>query len=286
VRRIAHSGSSVTASGDSFSVTAKRCIVALPPALAGRVVYDPPLQALSSDGHLRDQLTQRWPMASILKVNVLYPTPFWRDAGLAGQVTSDSGAVRATFDNTPYPDSQAADVKPGAILGFIEADEARHWTSQSRQARYQQVISDLANYFGPQALQPLGGINGYYEALWNAEPFSGGGPTGIPMPGAWLEYGSAIRTPIGRVHWAGTETATRWSGYMDGAVESGQRAAKEVIDALGGSAAQAASVVAASTGATLLPNTAAPSGAAVGASAAAVATAALAVRSARARQRA
>jgi monoamine oxidase len=233
VRRIEDHGDFVQVMGDwtarrrrPYTVTARRVIVAIPPALAGRIVYDPPL------GGDRDQLTQRFPMASILKVNVLYDRPFWRDAGLAGQVTSDSGAVRATFDNTPYPDPQTSNVSPGAILGFIEADEARIWTARSREERYQQVISDLANYFGPQALSPLGGMQGYYEMLWNVEPFSGGGPTGYATPGTTLEYGSAIRDPVGLVHWAGTETATRWTGYMDGAVESGERAAAEVLAAL------------------------------------------------------
>jgi monoamine oxidase len=37
-----------------------------------------------------------------------------------------------------------------------------------------------------------------------------------------------IRTPVGRLHWAGTETATAWSGYIDGAIASGLRAAGEV----------------------------------------------------------
>jgi monoamine oxidase len=233
VRRIEHSNGLVTARGDSFAVTARRCIVAIPPALAGRIVYAPTLSNLNPRGFVRDQMTQRYPMASILKVNVVYPRPFWRDAGLAGQVTSDSGAVRATFDNTPYPDPQTSNVTPGALLGFVEADEARYWTARTRQERYQKVITDLANYFGPKALSPLGGINGYYEALWNREEFSGGGPTGVPMSGAILEYGQAMRDPIGLVHWAGTETAVRWSGYMDGAVESGDRAASEVLAALG-----------------------------------------------------
>ncbi len=233
VRRIEHSNGKVIARGDGFAVTARRCIVAIPPALAGRIVYAPTLANLHPRGFMRDQMTQHYPMASILKVNVVYPRPFWRDAGLAGQVTSDSGAVRATFDNTPYPDAQTSNVTPGALLGFIEADEARYWTARTRQERYQKVISDLANYFGPLALSPLGGINGYYEALWNREEFSGGGPTGVPMSGAILEYGQAMRDPIGLLHWAGTETAVRWSGYMDGAVESGDRAASEALAALG-----------------------------------------------------
>ena len=104
---------------------------------------------------------------------------------------------------------------------------------RTREERYQRVIQDLATYFGSQALTPLGGMQGYYEMLWNREEFSAGGPTGHHAPGAIVEYGAVIREPIGLLHWAGTETATRWTGYMDGAVESGERAAKEVLDALG-----------------------------------------------------
>jgi len=258
VRRIEHaSDGMVVARGEGFSVTARRCIVAIPPPLAGRIVYDPPLSALDPRGFLRDQLTQHYPMASILKVNVLYERPFWRDSGLAGQVTSDSGAVRATFDNTPYPDPQTTDVSPGAILGFIEADEARYWTARTRTERYQAVIQDLANYLGPKALTPLGGMNGYYEMLWNREEFSGGGPIAVPGPGVLYQFGTALRHPIGLVHWAGTETAIRWSGYMDGAVESGQRAAGEVVAALSGGAVPVAQVAPAQGAPVALPSTSA-----------------------------
>ncbi len=239
VRRIEDHGDFVRVLGDytlrrrrAFTVTARRVIVAIPPALAKTIVYDPPLGTVGDHGFLRDQLTQRFPMASILKVNVVYDRPFWRDAGYAGQVTSDAGAVRVTFDNTPYPDPQTPAASPGVLMGFIEADEARVWSARSREERYQEVISNLATYFGPQARSPRGGIQGYYEMLWNREEFSGGGPTGFATPGATLEYGAAIREPIGAIHWAGTETATRWTGYMDGAVESGERAAAEVLATL------------------------------------------------------
>jgi monoamine oxidase len=50
----------------------------------------------------------------------------------------------------------------------------------------------------------------------------------------WTAYGRALREPVGRLHWAGTETATVWNSYMDGAVRSGERAAVEVLAALGG----------------------------------------------------
>lgn len=269
VKTLTHTGGRVVAGGDGFSVTARRAVVALPPPLAGRIDYQPSLAALG--GLYRDQMTQRWFMGSILKVNILYPTPFWRSAGLAGQATSDSGMVRATFDNTPYPDSAATDVQPGALLGFIEGDEARYWMARTRQERYQQAISDMANYFGPAALQPLGGINGYYEALWNLDPYSDGGPVAHPAVGATVGYGAALTAPVGLIHWAGTETAARWTGYMDGAVESGYRAAAEIVAALGGSAAPVASTTTPGGSAVQLANTAGLGTGGAGASAAAAA---------------
>jgi monoamine oxidase len=53
-------------------------------------------------------------------------------------------------------------------------------------------------------------------------------------PGGWVSYGAALRAPIGRIHWAGAETGTVWNGYMDGAVQSGDRAAAEARAALDG----------------------------------------------------
>ncbi len=48
-------------------------------------------------------------------------------------------------------------------------------------------------------------------------------------PGAWTDTGSALRAPIGPIHWAGAETATVWNGYMDGAIGSGRDAAAAVL---------------------------------------------------------
>jgi monoamine oxidase len=48
-------------------------------------------------------------------------------------------------------------------------------------------------------------------------------------PGGWTSHGAALRQPVGRIHWAGSETATRWIGFMDGAVSAGQRAAREIL---------------------------------------------------------
>jgi monoamine oxidase len=233
VQQIAHQRGRVVLTGDGFEVTAKKAIVAIPPALAGRLRYEPTLAALAHDGGLRDQLTQRVPQGSVIKVQCLYPHPFWRAAGLAGQATSDTGPVKVTFDNTPYPDPGTPEASPGVLIGFIEGDDARYWGTRTKNERYTAVVKSFARYFGDQALHPLGGISGYVEMLWSQEQFTGGCYAGFFAPGVWTAYGRALRQPIGDVHWAGTETATIWNGYMDGAVRSGERAAKEVGAALG-----------------------------------------------------
>ncbi len=206
--------------GDTLAVTAERAIIALPPALAGRLRYQPAMPAL------RDHLTQSMPMGSVIKIQCLYPTPFWRDEGWSGQVTNNDAPVSITFDNTP------ADGSPGVLLGFVEGKEARIWGERSLEERREAVIACLVDYFGEQAAQPYD----YVEKYWAADEYARGCYAGYMPPGVWTAYGRALREPVGRMHWAGTETATVWNGYMDGAVQSGERAAAEVFQALAGSA--------------------------------------------------
>jgi monoamine oxidase len=203
--------------GDGLEVLAKHVIISIPPSLAGRLRYQPALSGY------RDQLTQRMPMGTIIKVQCLYPDPFWRAAGLTGQVCSDSGAVRITFDNSPEQGT------PGVLLGFIEGEEGRIWGGQSRENRRAAVIDCLVRYFGKEAGNPVE----YVEQCWAEEEYIRGGYAGYMPPGVWTAYGAALREPIGPIHWAGTETATVWNGYMDGALQSGERAAVEVAADLG-----------------------------------------------------
>ncbi|HEU5141983.1 MAG TPA: FAD-dependent oxidoreductase, partial [Solirubrobacterales bacterium] len=88
------------------------------------------------------------------------------------------------------------------------------------------VLACFTRLFGPRAQEPLD----YVEQDWSAEPWSLGGPTSNFGPGGWTACGLALREPVGPLHWAGTETATVWSGYMEGALQAGERAAAEVLD--------------------------------------------------------
>jgi monoamine oxidase len=220
VDEIAQHAGGVRVSGPGFSVRAQRAVVAVPPALAARIRYAPALPAL------RDQMTQRMPMGTVIKLMCVYDRPFWRDAGLAGQATSDTGPVKITFDNSPDGD----DPPYGVLMGFMEGTDGRIWSGRTREERKQAAIECFARYFGEPArtLRTDGDFDGYLEQDWNAEEFSRGGYGGSFPPGAWLDFGAALFEPVGRIHWAGTETSPIWNGYMDGAVRSGERAAAEV----------------------------------------------------------
>ena len=216
VHTIRQHNAGVRVESEAMTVVAQRAIVAIPPTLAGRLRYSPPLPPL------RDQLTQRMPMGTVIKVHCLYETPFWRNEGLTGQVTSDSGIIRITFDNSPESGT------PGVLLSFIEGDEGRMWGQKSLHERRTAVLECLTRYFGEQASQPYD----YIEQNWVEEEYTRGCYAGYMPTGVWSLYGHALRLPVGRLHWAGTETATVWNGYMDGAIQSGERAAAEVLAAL------------------------------------------------------
>jgi monoamine oxidase len=216
VERIVQQTGGVTVHTRSLEVHAKRAIVAIPPTLAGRIEYRPKLPAE------RDQLTQRLPQGTLVKVTAVYQRPFWRDAGLNGTAVSYSGPANVTFDDSPQDGSS------GVIFGFVGGDEARRFMRRSKAARRDAVLANFSTYFGPQAAQP----RSYFESNWTREEWTRGCPVAIAGPGTLLAYGPALRKPVGRIHWAGTETSTYWNGYMDGAVRSAERAAREVLDQL------------------------------------------------------
>jgi monoamine oxidase len=213
VRRIEQGSSGATVISDRLTATAGQVIVAIPPTLASRIDYDPPL------GEQRDQLTQRLPQGSVIKCHAVYDKPFWRDAGLAGYANGDQLPVRLTFDNSP-PDGT-----PGILLGFIEGGAAREWAGRSAADRRAAVLNNFATYFGEQARNP----RDYFEMDWSAEPWTRGCYVGFAGTGVLTAYGPSLREPSGRIHWAGAESSTFWAGYMDGAIRSGERAAAEVV---------------------------------------------------------
>lgn len=213
VRGVAQGSTSVTVTHDRGEVSARQVIVALPPTLAGRLRYAPPLPAA------RDALTQQVPMGSVIKIQAAYQTPFWRMDGLSGQALSFEDPLEVTFDNSP-PDGSC-----GVLVGFLEGTHAREAARLNQAERRELVLGCLTKFFGPAAGEPTE----YVERDWAAEEFTRGCYGGRLGAGVWTQYGAALVKPVGRIHWAGTESSDVWNGYMDGAIRSGRRAAAEVL---------------------------------------------------------
>lgn len=192
---------------------ARHLIMAVPPLLASRIHFN---AALPSK---RNALNERMPMGSVIKIHIAYERPFWRQRGLNGAVVSTDRHFNVVFDQSLSDDGL------GVLVGFIDADHAIAVSALGDEARRQLVVNDLVHYFGPEAAQPLAIV----EQDWTRETWSRGCYVAHTAPGVMTSFGDIIREPCGRIHWAGTETATEWTGYLDGALQSGLRAAEEVI---------------------------------------------------------
>jgi monoamine oxidase len=206
---------SVVVHSAAGTTAARAVVVAIPPAHRGAITFEPALPEQYS------QLVGHWPQGNLSKAYAAYETPFWRVDGSSGQALSDDGPVFITFDVSP------SDQGPGILLGFTDA---RTFDPLPPDARRDRALECFANLFGDAARSPID----YIDHCWGTEPFAPGGPTAAVPPGSWTTYGPWLRKPVGGIFWAGTETADEWTGFLDGAVRSGQRVATEVNGYLAG----------------------------------------------------
>jgi len=215
-------GSSVLVSTlDGNEYEADYVILAIPPALQMKIHFQPSLPTL------RNQMIQRVPMGSVIKIMIYYKKNFWREKGMCGTsfvMGSDEHPVVYTFDDTK-PDGSVP-----ALVGFIAGDKARRLSKLTPEERKIMIAKSLSKVFGcPEALEPIH----YEEHNWMAEQYSGGCYTAMFPPGCFTMYGQVLREPIGKLYFAGTETSIIWSGYMEGAVAAGERAAREILCVMG-----------------------------------------------------
>jgi monoamine oxidase len=210
---IEQTGKRLTVHTAKSSFSARRVVLALPKTLIPRIGFTPPLPAAY------DQYLQRQPMGCVVKVNAIYARPFWRDQGLSGTATSDTGPVEITYDNSP-PDGA-----PGVLVGFMEGDRARGMLGASAVQRRAAALESLARYFGTEARSPTA----YVDRVWARETYTRGAYGSFNPPGVLTSLGASVAGPVGRLHFAGADFSAEWPGYMDGAIRSGERAAAEVL---------------------------------------------------------
>ncbi|TAE41711.1 MAG: flavin monoamine oxidase family protein [Runella slithyformis] len=216
VKTILQEGAGVKIIAKEKEYGAKKVIVAIPPTLAGRIDYQPIMPAN------RDSLTQRMPMGSVWKTYAIYDKPFWRDAGLNALVATPNGYITVTFDNSPKDGSK------GILMGFVLGNQAKAFSELSAAQRRQEALAAFTTFFGKKAQNPVQ----YLDHSWATEEWSRGCYAGVMPPGVWTSVGKTLRAPVGHIHWAGTETAEVWNGYIEGAVRSGERVAKEILECL------------------------------------------------------
>lgn len=213
VRRIALRSGLYHVSGETFSACSRNVVLALPPPLATRITYSPPLPCR------RDQLCQRMPMGSLGKAWAIYSTPFWREEGLSGSAIGVTGTtVQVAFDGSPQDGSY------GAIMGFLEASEMRRLDSMTESEIHALVVEDYVNFFGPKARD----VKQWVIQRWDGEEFSHGGHFAYCPPNVMTQLGSALTERVGNIFFAGAEAAPYWAGFMDGAIRAGEIAADQI----------------------------------------------------------
>lgn len=213
VRRIDQDADGVTVRSDDMTIRARRVIVAVPIAIASHIIYEPMLPVDRSFLH------QRMPSGAIYKINIVYDEPFWRHDGLSGQSAAPGSPATVTIDASTDAE------RPGVLCVIVEGPIAREMGALDADDRRRTILAELVGRFGDKAASPVD----YIEQCWTTERYSGGGMLSHAPPGVLTEFGHALRTPCGRIHWAGTESSAVMCGWVDGAVRSGERAATEVV---------------------------------------------------------
>ena len=213
VRSITQRDDRVVVEAGSVSVTARRAVLAIPPALLLDIAFDPPLP---DD---RATLYRSWIAGPESKTLVVYDEPFWRDAGFSGQSAEPGSVSEVTLDASP------SSGRPGVLASFTFSAVAERAAKLDPAERRRQVVDRLANRFGPRAATPIE----FVETAWWDEEWTRGCSFAHLPPGMLTRFGRLIREPFGRIHWAGTETSGTSHGAVDGAIRSGERVASEIL---------------------------------------------------------
>ena len=215
VTEVKTAGDGVTIVTDNgMVVRARYVILAHAPILYPWIEFDPPLP------RLKQQLHQHISMGFVIKVHAVYDRPFWRDKGLSGTAFSPYELSHEAYDNTNHGDER------GTLVGFVSDRNADDLFRVSAEERKERILASLANYFGPEAKDPLV----YYESDWGAEEWTRGAYAASFDLGGLTRYGADLRTPVGPIHFACSDMAGAGYQHVDGAIRMGRLVAQNILD--------------------------------------------------------
>jgi hypothetical protein len=235
-------GATITLS-DGRVLRCKRVIVAMaPPTSVHQLAYEPKFETGSAAAKDRAALCQAMSgtLGATIKGFVKFDRAFWRERGLMGYLLSSGTPIEEhpldwTLDNV-WVDPTGIEPDRYSLMTFIVGDAAKYWSKRDPKERAEAVIRHLQlvyRFDDGALLNPADRASNYVEENWPTQIQNGlGAPDAMMPPGALTKYGHALRAPIGPIHWAGAESSTEWCGYMNGAIESGFRAASEAMRAL------------------------------------------------------
>lgn len=201
--------------------TSKNVIITIPTPLYNTITFVPELPAA------KDALCQATIQGYTNKVILLYQTAWWRKANLCGLLQSFAGPI------TVSRDSSVDEVGQFSLTCFLVGKFGRELSKLSQAQRLEKVQAHIEKVFGPVCVEKEIEVEkpiAMAEHEWAKDEFSQGCPVPVSPPGTMLENENELRSRVGNLFFAGTETAYEWKGYMDGAVRSGKRVAREVLD--------------------------------------------------------
>jgi len=216
VRHVRQDSTGVYVSSGRGDFNCRKVIISLPTPLYKEITFEPPLS----------EAKRKFSSSTVLgytnKVMLMYTSPWWRSANLCGIVQSFKGPICVTRD------SSVDNKKQFSLTCFLVGDLGRELSKQSKPQRHQAVISHIKEIFSPfiDVPEPIA----VAEHEWANDQWAQGCPCPATPPGVMSEFGHALRSTHLNVHFVGTETAFKWKGYMDGAIESGERGAAEIIE--------------------------------------------------------
>ncbi|MBE0011684.1 NAD(P)/FAD-dependent oxidoreductase [Arthrobacter sp. AET 35A] len=216
VDRIEQDESGVTLFSGPRSLRARHIVIAMSPLAANQIRFEPALPTS------RAQLQARAPMGRYYKVQARYPSSFWVEQGYSGALLDTEEVGVFLLDGTKPTDTLAT------LIGFIGGSNYDRWAAHTPQERERAFLDLLVKAFGPQAADP----SYFHETDWTQQEWAKGGPVTYMPPGVLANFGAALRDPVGKVHFAGTEASFQWSGYMEGGVRAGQKAAAAIAEEL------------------------------------------------------
>lgn len=149
---------------------------------------------------------------TVTKTALQYESRAWP----AGYATTEGDAQRV------YEPTAAAPGTAGILMAYTGGDGGRRLGAMDEADRIAEIERSQREMYPDLAARVAG-----FSGAWSADPLFGGSYA-VYRPGEVTRFWDSVRQPYGRLHIAGEHAAT-WTGYLEGAIESGETVAARVL---------------------------------------------------------